>query len=167
MKKGKGGFLLLMFCMYLACVSVLMMITIPFVFKVFQTMLSMTQKNRMLHTVDLIFLVVMNDLCRAPSERMLFKQLSDTEIIWTNGDLDIGLVYDKVAESLFRFEGQYNTEEKFWSSKHRSLIARNVEVEFTIMGISCVVFACTVSVDSLQFRRIVIPQNCSYVLRKL
>lgn len=130
-------------------------------------MLSVTQKNRILQTIDLIFFVVTNELHNAPAEQSAFKQLSDDEIIWARNDIDIGLVYDETTESLFRIEGHYDTERKLWASKHRSLVARNIKVQFMTMKAPCVVFACTVLADTLNFCRIIIPQNRSYIARKM
>ena len=167
MRKGKEGFLLLMFCVYLACTSLLIMITVPFVFKVFQIMLSITQKNRILQTVDVIFFVVTNELHTTPAQQSAFKQLNDAEIIWVHQDIDIGLVYDEKTQSLFRLEGHYDIERKVWSSKHRSLVARNIKVQFKTLKASSVIFSCTVLIDSLNFCRIIIPQNRSYISRKM
>jgi len=129
-------------------------------------MLSITQKNRALQAVDSLFFVVTNELCCAPTEQSAFKQLTETEVIWPKNDVDIGLVYDETKESLFRIEGHYNGEKKRWSSKHRSLVARNVRVSFTTMKAPYVTFLCTVSIDALVFSRIIIPRNRTFISRK-
>jgi len=68
--------------------------------------------------------VFAHDMRQASSHKTFWKKTTLNELIWLEGDKDIGWHFSD--NKLFRIEGSYSSSLELWTQKTKSLVADNI-----------------------------------------
>ncbi len=125
MKKRKGV-TIIEFLVYLAIFSLIIMISMDWIVRLWQTCLFYSKKRVCLVNLSAAHDMLIRDLQNAPSSAANWKMKTTSQLIWTaSTKKDICWMYEN--NTLVRIEGSYNEKKKQWKKKTKNLVASSIK----------------------------------------
>lgn len=118
------GFSLVSFLFYLMIGSVVMYLSSTLLIRTIQTVLKGERQNNQIVDLCLAYYLLSDDIRQAPAERSSWKKVTEKELIWHNGQNDIGWVYKN--NTFIRITGDYDAILGVWKKHNQSLIAEHI-----------------------------------------
>lgn len=136
------------FLVYLALSQLLFVITFRYSSSVFIYLSAAGRANNSFSELNAAHDCFSYDVRMAPSEKKMWKKITNHELIWSSSRADVGWVMKE--NMLMRIEGAFNDKSNTWHDKTVSVVARNInDLIFHVDSNGTYVFAVTIECDTL------------------
>lgn len=124
-RQAQKGISIIECLVYCALLTLLATVSFNWIFKTHTIIKEQNSKNNQTIGLGAVSDFIIRELRAAPSLKTSWKKIESHEIIWTQGDFDIGWTYEK--GQLIRYQGKYSQDLDQWSEKSKSIISSAIK----------------------------------------